>query len=215
MKAKRSIYTLTIFLFFTSITYGQQQLLNPEHHIGAAGGVSASMVFFRPYVNQTYLLNTTGGFVYRYINEKYMGLQAEINYSERGWRESNDNFIKKIDYIELPFMTHIYFGDKVRFFVNIGPKIGYLINKNILHQEDPLSTSKQHMQKVKNKFEYGAALGFGGLFRIKNQLIHLEARGNFNANGIYPNDSKEHFKNSNIIHASITLGWQMQLRRKK
>ena len=212
---KRSIYILLFFLLFAQFVKAQYVYFPPEHHIGISGGPSASMVLFTPTVSQTYLLNYTGGLVYRYINEKHLGLQVELNYSQRGWKEANDRFTKQIDYIELPFMSHFYFGDKARFFFNIGPKVGYLIQEKILHQENPASTEKQHTQGVKNKFEYGAALGFGGMFRIKNQLIQLEVRGNYNANGIYPNDSKEHFRYSNIIHASVTLGWQICLSDKR
>lgn len=204
-----------MILLFALTAKAQRVYFQPEHHIGVSGGPSASMVFFKPYVNQSYLMNYTAGIVYRYVNESYAGLQVELNYSGRGWRETNDVFIKQLDYIELPLMTHLYLGKKARFFFNIGPKIGYLIKEEVLRQDDPSSTKYQHAQKVKNRFEYGGAVGFGGLFKIKNQLISIELRGNYNANGIYPKDSREFFNNADIIHASAILGWQFYLSDKR
>jgi len=69
----------------------------------------------------------------KYISEKHLGLIAEVNYSQRGWTEEFDptdgfSYNRRLNYLELPIMTHIYFGNKIRFIVNIGPQISFLLN---------------------------------------------------------------------------------------
>ena len=55
----------------------------------------------------------------RYTEEKFFGLIAELNIEQRGWREvfeeTDFNYTRKLTYITLPILTHIYFGsDKAK-----------------------------------------------------------------------------------------------------
>jgi hypothetical protein len=60
---------------------------------------------------------------------------VEANYSQRGWEEEFDpesgfSYNRTLNYIEIPFMTHVYFGNKTRFIINAGPQISYLLSEN-------------------------------------------------------------------------------------
>ena len=126
-------HILVILLVFISSTlFSQARLDQPEIYIGTSHGAIGSMVMFKPSVSQSYLLGYNGGLIFRYISEKNVGMQAELNYSQRGWSESDSNYERQLNYIELPFLTHIYFGNKTRFFFNIGPKVSYLISEKVL-----------------------------------------------------------------------------------
>ena len=204
---------ISILLVFLSFADAQNNKFKSETYIGITGGPNASMVYFRPQVDQDFLFAYQGGLIVRYINEKSLGLQAEINYVQRGWSEKDKGFVKRLDYIEVPFLTHIYFGDKARFFFNIGPKIGYLLHETVIQNVNPASTNEQHVQAIQNKFDYGLAFGLGCMFKIKNQLIQLEGRGNFSASDLFSNDKRDYFDNSNLIHGSVTLGWLIQVNK--
>ena len=112
--------------------FSQTILLNPsEKYIGVSLGVNNSMVFFNPSVDQNMIfLGTSSGISYRYITEKHVGLQMELKYSQRGWNEASGKYTRQINYIEFPFLTHIYLGNKNRFIFNIGTKISYLLNES-------------------------------------------------------------------------------------
>jgi len=78
------------------------------------------------------MMGIHGGMAVKYISEKHLGLIAEVNYSQRGWTEEFDptdgfSYNRRLNYLELPIMTHIYFGNKIRFIVNIGPQISFLL----------------------------------------------------------------------------------------
>ena len=110
-------------------------------YIGLNGGMAASTVNFNPKVSQSFLIGYTGGLVFRQISQKSLGFQAELNYMQRGWQESDGNYSRQLNFIELPIMTHFNFGKKFRFFFNIGPKLGYLISENVLLNNQQTSNS--------------------------------------------------------------------------
>lgn len=57
----------------------------------------------------------------------------ELNYTQKGWTENLDtinSYSRKMDYIELPLITHIVFGKKnLKYYVNIGTTFAYLISE--------------------------------------------------------------------------------------
>ena len=73
----------------------------------------------------------------KYISEKHLGLIMELNFVQKGWREFFDPeqqpdfaYQRTLSYLEVPFLTHVYFGNRVRFIFNAGPKISFLLGEN-------------------------------------------------------------------------------------
>lgn len=125
-----SLAILSLLLTFSVLS--QPRLEEHEYYLGIQGGALASMVRFSPTVTQSALkayVGPTAGLLFRYSGHKCCGLQLELNYMQRGWRETTIGYRRELDYIEMPFLTHIYFGNKFRGFVNLGPQIGVLINE--------------------------------------------------------------------------------------
>jgi len=192
--------------------FSQVRLDHPEIYIGTSHGVIGSMVRFDPAVSQNYLLGYNGGLVFRYIAEKNVGMQLELNYSQRGWSESTLNYERQLNYIEMPFMTHIYVGHKSRVFLNLGPKISYLISEKININSTVNSTEVQHTTAVQNPFDYGLCSGLGLLFNIKGNIIQLETRANFGLSDIFSNKKIDYFDTSNNINLSVNLAWMLQIK---
>ena len=69
------------------------QLQDQRHNlaIGINGGVNLSSVSFEPSIKQKTFITPSVGVTVRYISERYFkilcGIQGEINYSQRGWKE--------------------------------------------------------------------------------------------------------------------------------
>lgn len=206
------IRSFLMFIFFASCTLltAQRKPYDTEVYWGVNGGMTGSMVMFKPTVSQSFLTGYNGGLVFRYINAKSLGLQAELNYSERGWLEKDNNYSRRLNYIELPFMTHFNFGNKFRTFLNIGPKFSYLISENTLVNNVVGSTAPQHSQLVEHPFEYGLVAGTGFYLRMKRQVIQIEARASFSAIDIYSNALSAPFDNSNNVNASVNISWLIQ-----
>jgi hypothetical protein len=126
------------FLLFSLISLcsggilAQRDTFKGEFYLGIGGGANTSNVDFIPHVAQTFHLGAQGGIAAKYISEKNLGLIAELNFTQRGWKEEFDaspgfSYNRTLNYIELPFMTHVYFGRKMRFIVNAGPQISFLL----------------------------------------------------------------------------------------
>lgn len=188
--------------------------------IGVNGGVNLSSVSFQPNIKQTNLIGPEFGITARYISEKYFkmicGIQAEINFSQRGWKEliedgSNDTYHRTMNYIEIPLLAHLAFGkDKgngVRFVLNLGPQIGFLIGEKEYKSDPwdpthrPQGTVEQYGKMAERKFDYGI-IGGGGLeLRTGIGNFLLEARYYYGLSDFFNNSKKDYFGRSG--HAYI------------
>jgi hypothetical protein len=206
----RKIYIVFFIFLFSTNLFAQPSFEKPEIYFGTTQGMSASMINFSPSVNQEMLLGYNGGFIFRHITEKNVGLQVELNYFQRGWKETDSIYSRRLNYIELPFMTHIYFGNKTRFFFNIGPKISYLLSENILRNETVSSEKVEQVKSVENPFDYGICGGLGFMFKISKNVFQLDARANYSLSDIFSNNKTDYFDTSNNINVSLNLGWLWQ-----
>lgn len=128
-----------IFLFVVSgisSAYGQQK--NPfkgQLYVGAGAGPLFSKVDFMPRVSQTMKQGIYGGISAKYISEEHLGIVVELNYAQRGWEEKFEglpdfSYSRTLNYVEVPFLWHTYFGGKTRFILNLGPQLSFLIGDN-------------------------------------------------------------------------------------
>ncbi len=197
----------------------QPRLKQEEMYIGVHAGAIATMVSFAPEIEQNALqpfLGANGGFVFRYAGHKVCGLQVELNYMQRGWYEVQTGYKRTIDYIELPFLTHLSFGKKCRGFVNLGPQIGYAIRDVLptapLSPSDKYYPSAQYLH-IDNRFDWGIAGGLGVLYRTpKAGVYQLEARFNYSFGNLYANSKFDAFSKSFPMSLSLNLAWLWPLR---
>jgi hypothetical protein len=209
----RKILSIVFIIFlFSSNLCAQPSLEKPEIYFGTTQGISASMINFSPSVNQGMLLGYNGGVIFRHIAEKNVGLQVELNFFQRGWKETDSIYSRRLNYIELPFLTHIYFGNKTRFFFNIGPKISYLLSENVLKNEALSSERVEHVKPIENPFDYGICGGLGFMFKIRKNVFQLDARANYSLSDIFSNNKTDYFDTSNNINVSLNLGWLLQVK---
>ncbi len=210
MKFIKYLVIIFVFGFGLQDLNAEKPQFVPETYFGLSFGETASMIYFNPTVKQSFLTGYNGGFIYRYIGKKNLGVQAELNYSQRGWKESDGLYARQLNYIELPFMTHFNFGNHFRTFFNIGPKISYLYSEKTLINDSPDSSAEQHISPVKNPFDYGFCTGFGFLLNVKGQVLQLEARGNYSISDVFSNAAKDYFDNSNNLNLAVNVTWLFQ-----
>ena len=203
---------ILVLIFISASLYAQVRLDKPEMYIGANLGVTESMINFSPAIPQGFLMGFNGGIVFRYIAEKNVGIQAELNFSQRGWTESSGLYSRQLNYIELPFMTHIYVGRKNRFFFNLGPKISYLLSERVILNSTVGSVDAQHVTSVEHPFDYGLCTGLGMLFNINGKIIQLDTRANYSLSNIFADTKRDVFSSSNNLNLSVNLAWLFQLK---
>ena len=205
---------IAAFLLLGAATATAQKGFKPELSFGATGGMTLSKMNFSPTIVQKYLPGPTIGVAFRYISEKYFGIQAEIRYTSRGWKDYWEdypeyNFERRLNYLEVPILTHIYFGNnRIRGFVNLGPQLSFFLNDSSTGNMTDVSElqTEHHTLAVDNKFDYGIT-GGGGLelrFRGKHSFL-LEGRYYFGLGDIFPNQKKDTFEASASRSISISL----------
>lgn len=189
-----------------TVCFAQTQFDHPEIYLGATVGVAASKVNFNPEVKQQLLnpkLGFDGGIGFRYIGNRNVGLQIELNYMQSGWKEES-GYIRQLNYIEVPFMTHIYFGKEFRGFINLGPKIGVLAAES--DKKQPEETQPQY-KAADHKFDYGLCGGVGMMLNSRAGCYQLEARFGYSLGNIFSGHKTDTFSASNSMNLSLNFGW--------
>jgi hypothetical protein len=185
-----------------------QNEFSSETYFGFNGGYALSMVNFSPSVHQTFQPGYQGGVVFRHNSQKNMGVQAELNFMQRGWNEES-GYIRQLNYIELPFMSHFYFGKKVQFFINIGPKVSYLLNDKVLSSASTPSQAEQY-GALTLPFDYGFCGGFGVQLKMGRQIVLIDTKINYSIATLFPDRLTDHFRNSNHMNASLSAAWLLR-----
>lgn len=227
------IYTLLFFAFILfSPVKAQLGEERSELSIGFNGGMNMSKVDFSPRIKQKNQNGASFGITARYMCEKYFkmmcGIQAEINYSQRGWNEviedgSGNTYNRVMNYIELPLLAHLAFGKDSRtsgakFFVNLGPQFAYFISEKENMGGDwdtsmrPNGVVYQYGKAVENKFDYGIVVGAG--LEISTGIGHflLEGRYYYGLGDFYHNTKKDEFGRSGQSYIGARFAYLFDIR---
>ena len=201
------ILVLMICLIAVRPLNAQPPLHEPEMYIGAQAGVLASMVYFYPRLSQSALnpfWGANAGVVFRYNGHKYCGLQVELNYMQRGWKDlsAGEARTRSMDFLEIPLLTHIYFGNRYRGYINLGPQIGVLIRS----EKSEKYTDYQYTEKV-NLFDYGVTGGIGFYARTVAGVWQIESRFNYSLSNLFPASAGAAFANSNSMNLSLNFAY--------
>jgi hypothetical protein len=193
--------------------------------LGVNAGMNMSQVSFEPSIKQKSQNGMAFGITARYMCEKYFnmmcGIQAEVNYSQRGWNEkiedgSGNTYNRSMNYLEVPLLAHLAFGkdalDKgVKFFVNMGPQIGLFLNEkeNMSDNWDPSyrpnGVVQQYGKMVENKFDYGILGGLGLELSTKAGHFLLEGRYYYGLSDFWGSTKKDEFGRSGHSYMGVRL----------
>ena len=154
-----------------------------------------------------------GGVVFNFLGDKHAGVQAEINYSQKGWilndtTSGNDiDNINQIDYIDVPILTHVNVGGgKFRGIFHIGPYIGYALSRKVKIKDNNTGAEEsfdyQFSKSKDNQFDFGLIAGGGIEYKLPVGKIALEARYTFGFGDI----DKEKVLQSEVSQFRILTG---------
>ncbi|MGN1256060.1 MAG: porin family protein [Bacteroidaceae bacterium] len=210
---------LFLICFFALCPAVHAQVGEPRQDlsVGVSGGYILNKVSFNPTIKQDFHTGTTFGVTLRYTCEKYFAalcaLQAEVNYTEMGWKEnietSEDTYERQINYIQIPLLANLGFGRErggAKGFIVLGPQIAFCINeqekKSGEWSEETLSKrpnqiTEQYTLKVQKKFEYGLTGGAGlDVCTRSGHHFLLEGRYYYALSDIFKNSKKDTFGRS-------------------
>lgn len=234
MNGKHRVIALALVALMGTIYGGvlkAQYYYSPEFSIGGHAGMTMSSMAFAPKVKQSMISGAMFGVTARYTEERFFGLIAELNLEQRGWKEKFDDgtsfeYSRSLTYIQIPFMTHFYFGSKkFKGFVNLGPSVSFMIGNKVssnFNYANPAAVEEfdidnrhtsQMSMDIKNKFDYGVVGGAGMELIIKRKhSIMLEARYYFGLGNIFPSAKKDEFSASRSTSIEVCLGYMFHLK---
>jgi hypothetical protein len=215
MKSTR--YIVLLLVMVTSIAGAQIIVTTPyEFSAGVSGGTTFSSITFNPRILQGTLTGVTFGVTGRMTMGENTGLQLELNYTQQGWSEEYEDspeygYRRRLDYLQLPFYTHVQFGGKkVKGFIHAGPQIGYMLSESTaeIRKEDMPGgiVTAQHEMPVENRLEWGISGGAGIEIRTGAGYFLLEGRYYYSFGDIYGTKRRDYFSkaSSQVISAKIT-----------
>ena len=193
--------------------------------VGVNVGMNMTKVDFSPRIKQKSHNGMAFGVTARYMCEKYFnmmcGIQAEINYTQRGWKEdiddgSENTYSRTMNYIEVPLLAHLAFGkdalDKgVKFFINMGPQVAYFLSEKEKMSEEwnpayrPNGVNQQYGKWVENKFDYGLLGGLGMELSTKAGHFLLEGRYYYGLADFWGSSKKDEFGRSGHSYMGVKL----------
>ncbi|MDR1879601.1 MAG: PorT family protein [Tannerellaceae bacterium] len=219
MKTRRIISIIGLSLALLAEADGQTAFRR-ELSIGGSFGMGMSTVSFVPKIQENQLLGLQVGITGRWLTEKNLGLMAEINFSQQGWDEQFDDtqyhYTRRINYVDIPIMTHIYFGSgRIRFIFNLGPKVGYAMSEQTttnVKQDDALPPNNGEKATIlrdkplENKFAWGICGGPGIELRTKAGYFILEGRYYYALGDIFHSKREDPFSmsSSQVIMGKLT-----------
>ena len=224
----KKVSVLTLVLLATSILKAQTHYQS-NVAIGVKGGMDFSEVFFNPHVKQTFEPGYTAGIMVRYIEENHFGLIGELNFAQRGWKENFEEYpfqySRDLDFIDLCFLAHVFFGRRGRFFFNAGPQVGYYLGEHIKSNFDPYDIkqipgfplvnriTQQLTEPTKIKIDYGISAGLGGEFNInRRNSLCVEFRFYFGLANIFSTKRADYFNASNQMSLAATVGYWFRVK---
>lgn len=214
-----------------ALAVNAQTLYKSHIHVGGKAGATLSSISFSPSVEQAMTPGFTMGVSFRYAEERHVGLLAEFNIAQRGWKESFEDgepfeYTHTLTYLEIPLMTHIFFGSqRFKGFINLGPEVSYMIGNSISSNFDYANIAnvpdfpsqyrmtEQMSMDIKNKFDYGITAGLGMEYKLnRKHSITLEGRYYFGLGNIFASSKKDVFDASRHSSIMVTLGYQFRMK---
>lgn len=188
-----------------------------------------STVMFKPSITGKLGMGYTGGITFRYSEENHFGLIAEVNLVQRGWAEKFEklpySYQRILNYVEVPVMSHIYFGNRGKFFINAGPEVAYYLGDKIKCNFDYHDTSglegfndkqrrtEQLTMQVSQKLDFGIVAGLGGEFSLnRRNSLAIEARVYYGIGNVMPSGRQDTFSLSNQLSIGVTAGYWFRVK---
>lgn len=182
----KSILFLVVVSFYASVSFGQSKRIN----IGLEQGPSLTFLRGTDISKDRYdpIRGFSAGLIFQYNFPQLISIRTNIAYERKGAKyqiqsayynydptlDMNRNL--NLDYLTIPVLIQLSFGNNRKFFANIGPYFSSLIKQTVI------STFEYEIEEYR-KLDWGISSGLGVRFTINdNLLLIFELRNNL---GLY------------------------------
>jgi len=195
-------------------------------YMGGKFGLTSSTLYlqedrndvFDPGISDEVKLGFTGGVVVQYFAQPHAGIQAELNFVQKGWTElldTTNTFSTTLNYLELPVMTHLYIGKgKTRWFVNVGPSIALLLGYSESDFDPELEDDISYRLTEENRKNFSVGIQAGGGINRRTSIGHLQVDFVYSLSfsNIFKNPGAPGVPDRSLpTYVGITIGWLKEL----
>jgi hypothetical protein len=189
-----------------------------QHYVGIKGSQGFNSVSALPDFDKRALKTFSPGILYRYEHKKYVALQIEINYINKGYIKELDTISMtpettyRITSLELPLMTQGFIRvGPFRPYLTGGVIFGYILDRSV--QVKGEESQKYVFDEYDRKFEYGLTGGAGLGIQIYRFEIQAECRYHYNfsflRNPVIPTNVGNRYINSTQLMFSTSLLYRL------
>jgi len=156
----------------------------------------------------------TGGLTLQYNLSKSIAIKTGINFERKngtnkvvltdGWGNpiaENVNPSLSLQYLTIPLMGKLTFGENKRFYVNAGMYFGYFLKGTFV--VEPYSNVPENVYDIAgeyNRLDTGLSAGIGKLFPVNESLsIIMEVRNNLGLYDIINYDKSARLNSTNLL----------------
>lgn len=208
MNVKR--FMIPGILLFFSLLVNAQKSFEPSTYIGIHGGINFSSVNFTPSPPQNLLLSNAFGLVLRHVSEPNIGIQLEVNYAGKGWKEELDSintYTRKLTTLDIPVSAVFIIGSRLlQATIALGPYGSYVLHeKEIIHVDED-QIAPYYGVELESKWEFGFTGGLGiefhtavGVFAIRGTYSHA-------LTNLFPLNVDDYYfsaSRNQVIHAGL------------
>lgn len=217
---KKLIILLLLFSGFSA--FAQERGLK-RTYLGINSGFSLSRIIIDPSFDYMFNFSTDqgfrsgfdGGIVFLHYSQPRVGIQMELNYSQRGWTENLDtiSYNRRLDYVEFPFLTHFDIGKKkLKIAISFGPVISYFISeKKQVNYLDENQVKEYYSFELDHKLEGALCIGLGVNKYTRIGNFQAEVRIKQGLTSIFKKDRVPEFSSSQNqaieLKISYLIGW--------
>ncbi len=203
---------LILIAFVLSGMVHSQEVFERETYFGIKGGVNSSGILSDPIIYLDVFPGFTGGIVFKHISQKSLGIQAELLYSQSGWSENLDStnvYKRRLDYIQLPIMSHFIIGQKnTRIVLNLGPYLSYLLtDSEDIELQDQEEAKDYYGKKVSNQLEFGMCFGVGVFQKTQVGSFQLEGRVYYGLSDKFNTSADLSLESSQTVIGELSLSY--------
>lgn len=196
----------------------------PYMEIGVKGGINLNQISYSQGIDLIPLVGKNIGVVFKHVEEKFLGIQVELNYAEKGSYEYETNqdleFLyehkRKLNYIEIPIMSHFNFNIKsITLFINAGPYIAYMNNYSVVENFENYVKSEEHEIGSPYTFDNGLCLGAGMNMPTRIGTFQLEGRFYNGFHDLYNLGNNTFYERAIHQNSSISFSYLISFNRMK
>lgn len=140
-----------------------------------------------------------GGYI-KIQKTKHFGLKAILAYDQNGWAyrsltfEDNNStslgtgdLLNKLNYLNLPLLAEYSFGDKIKFNLDAGIFVGYLLsNKMVIKIKEPVASTQKTSSSFRRSANFGVSVGGGVQIPVSAKMkLDLGIQNNLGLLNIY------------------------------